>query len=142
MTASHQQAESNVFFETVCGKSISAGYISGVINEAARRAQLFDDKIDLTGISQGANDEIFQCGTPILVRVDPESTYAYLLEEASDRTAETWEIYLEDRKEHGLTLTTSINDGGTGLIAGIPKVYTCVLLKNFMYILPIKSQLK
>lgn len=111
------------FFETVCGTSVSAGYISGVIKEAAERAQKFDDKIDLSGIRQGANDEIFQCGVPILTGVDPESTYTYLLEEARDRTGETWAIYIDERKEHGLELKTSINDGGTGLMAGIPLAF-------------------
>lgn len=111
------------FFETVCEKSISTGYISSILNEASKRAQIFDNQIDLSGIRQGANDEIFQCGVPILTGIDPESTYTYLLEEASDRTAQTWEIYLEDRKERGLDLTTSINDGGAGLMTGIPRVY-------------------
>lgn len=111
------------FFERIYHKQISVGYISGVLQEAAVRAQAFDEGIDLSGINQGANDEIFQCGTPILVGIDPESTYTYLLEEASDRTAETWAIYLSDRKEHGLELSTSINDGGKGLMAGIPQVY-------------------
>lgn len=111
------------FFETIYHKKISAGYISSVLQEAAERAQAFDERIDLSSISQGANDGIFQCETPILAGIDPESTYACLLAEASDRTAETWAIYLSDRKEHGLELTTSINDGGKGLTAGIPQVY-------------------
>ena len=112
------------FFENAIGKvTVSAGYISGVITEAAKRAQAFDDQIDLSGIRQGANDEIFQCGVPVLTGIDPESTFTYLLEEASDRTAETWGLYLDDRKGHGLNLETSINDGGTGLMAGIPKTF-------------------
>ena len=119
------------FFEVAIGKvNVSAGYISGVIADAAKRAQAFDDQIDLSGISQGANDEIFQCGTPILTGIDPESTYTYLLEEATDRTAETWSIYLDDRKDHGLNLETSINDGGVGLMAGIPQVYPDVEIQS------------
>jgi hypothetical protein len=112
------------FFETVIQMSVSAGTISGVIAEATKRARAFDDSIDLSGIRQGANDEIFQCGVPILTGIDPESTYTYLLEEASDRTAETWAIYLDDRRDHGLELGTSINDGGAGLMAGIPQVFS------------------
>lgn len=109
--------------ETALGIYVSIGYISGVIKEASKRAQAFDDQITLEGIRQGANDEIFQCSLPILTGIDPESTYIYLLEDATDRTGETWEIYMQDRKEHGLELETSINDGGAGLLAGIPKVY-------------------
>jgi hypothetical protein len=111
------------FFETVCGMHISTGAISNVVRDAAQQAQAFDDQIDLSGIRQGANDEIFQCGTPILTGIDPESTYTYLLEEASDRKAETWALYLDDRKDHGLELKTSINDAGAGLMAGIPQVF-------------------
>ena len=55
--------------------------------------------------------------------IDTENTYIYLLEEASDRTSETWETYMHDRKERGLDLKVSITDGGTGLLSGIPKVY-------------------
>ena len=55
------------FFETVIGEvTVSAGYISGIIAKATEQARAFDDKIDLSGIRQGANDEIFQCGIPIL----------------------------------------------------------------------------
>jgi len=112
------------FFETAIGKkTVSAGHISGLMAQAAQRARIFDDQIDLSGIRQGANDEIFQCGVPILTGIDPESTYTYLLEEADDRTAETWALYLDDRKGHGLNLETSINDGGTGLMAGIPQAF-------------------
>jgi hypothetical protein len=110
-------------FETVLGQPISTGYISGIIAEASERAQVYDDGVSLEGIRQGANDEIFQGGTPILTGIDPESTYTYLLEEASDRTGDTWEIYMQDRKDHGLELETSISDNGSGLICGIPRVY-------------------
>jgi len=125
LTLDCHSSQSNIqrFFEIIYGQHISIGYISGVIKEAAKRAQEFDDRIDLSDIKQGANDEIFQCGSPILTGIDPISTYTYLLEETSNRTAETWEIYLADRKEHGLDLETSINDGGTGLMAGIPSAF-------------------
>ena len=110
-------------FEDLYQIHVSIGYISGIINDAAVRAQVFDDSIRLEGIQQGANDEIFQGGTPILTGIDAESSYIYLLEEASNRKAETWEIYMQDRKDMGLELDTSINDGAAALIAGISKVY-------------------
>jgi hypothetical protein len=111
------------FFEVICGINMSAGRISEVINEAAKRAQAYDDSINLSGINQMAIDEIFQCGKPILTGVDPVSTYTFLLEEATDRKASTWAIYLDDRKDKGLNPKTSINDGGLGLMAGIPEVF-------------------
>jgi hypothetical protein len=111
------------FFEIICGINMSAGYISGVINDASKRAQEFDNTIDLSQINQMAVDEIFQCGTPILTGVDPISTYTFLLEEAPDRTAETWAVYLDDRKDKGLNPEVSINDGGMGIMAGVPQVF-------------------
>jgi len=110
-------------FEHMFQMKVSIGYISGVINEAAERAQAFDDSVSLEGIHQGANDEIFQCGIPVLTGIDAESSYIYLLDEAGDRTGETWEIYLSDRKDHGLELSASLNDGAAGLKAGVLKVY-------------------
>lgn len=101
----------------------SIGHISGVLKEAARRADELDSKINLGGIHQGANDEIFQCNKPVLTGIDPETSYIYLMEEATDRTAETWQIYMEDCIERGLALETTINDGGSGLNAGIPKAF-------------------
>ena len=108
----------------------SIGYISGVIKEAASHAQAFDDAISLEGIRQGANDEIFQCGVPVLTGIDAESGYAYLLEEAKDRTSETWQLYMEDCKDRGLALETTINDGGSGLNAGIPKAFPEIIIQG------------
>ena len=112
------------FFEAVFGMHISIGKISSIMKDASEKVYKFDESISLEGISQGANDEIFQGNTPIFTGIDPVSTYCYLLEEASDRSAETWATYLQDRKDHGLELKTPINDGGTGLIAGTLEVYS------------------
>ena len=107
----------------------SIGYISGVINEAALRAQAFDETINLEGIRQGANDEIFQCGTPVLTGIDPETSYTYLLVESKDRSAETWQLVMEYCKDQGLALEATINDGGTGLNAGIPKAFPGMIIQ-------------
>ena len=116
--------------ESSLGIHVSTGYISGTINEAVRRAQELDRTISLEGISQGANDEIFQCGTPILTGIDPESSYTYLLKEGEDRTAESWQLHIEGCKERGLALETTINDGGTGLNAGIPKAFPGIIIQS------------
>ena len=115
--------------ESALDIKVSTGYISEVIKEASIRAQSFDDTISLEGIRQGANDEIFQCGAPILTGIDAETSYAYLLEEGKDRSAETWRLYMEDRKDHGLSLETTINDGGTGLNAGIPEAFPEIIIQ-------------
>lgn len=109
--------------QAILGQHISIGKISSIIREASERAQQFDDQITLETIKQGANDEIFQGNVPVLTGIDPESTYIYLLEEAGDRTADTWELFMEDRKDHGLNLEVNISDAGTGLTRGIPRAF-------------------
>lgn len=69
------------------------------------------------------SDDIFQGNIPVLTGIDTESTYVYLLAEAGDRSADTWQLFMEDRREHGLELQVSISDVGTGLTAGIPKAF-------------------
>ena len=116
--------------ESTLGLEVSIGYISSVIKEAAARAQAFDNTISLEGIEQGANDEIFQCNTPILTGIDPVTSYIYMLEEGNDRTSDTWQTFMEDCKERGLALKTTINDGGTGLNAGIPKAFPGIIIQS------------
>lgn len=109
--------------ETNFGVHVSIGEISNVIKEASKQAAIFDDQIDLSKIKIGANDEIFQGDRPVLTGIDLKSTYIYLLEEASNRTADTWEIYMEDRKEKGLNLEETINDGAMALMLGVSNVF-------------------
>lgn len=116
-------------FTSVLGVGISAGRISSILAEASKRAVIFDDSISLDSIKQGANDEIFQGNTPVLTGIDVESTYVYLLAEAGDRSADTWQLFMEDRKEHGLELEVGISDGGTGLNTGIPKVFPDICIQ-------------
>ncbi len=80
----------------VIGVHLSIGKISRIINEAAEKAQEFDEQISLNNIRQGANDEIFQGSAPVLTGIDLESSYVYLLEPADDRSGETWELAMEE----------------------------------------------
>lgn len=105
------------------GKHVSTGKISQILNQAADRAAEFDASIDLSGIRQGANDEIFQCGVPVLTGVDAESTYVYLLQQEGDRSARTWQAAMENCKARSLNLDVSISDFGTGLLSGIPRAF-------------------
>ena len=105
------------------GKYISIGKISQILNQAASRAAEFDASIDLSGIRQGANDEIFQCGMPVLTGIDTDSTYIYLLQQEEDRSAWSWQAAMETCKTRKLDLDVSISDFGTGLLSGIPKAF-------------------
>lgn len=116
-------------FEDVYNMSISVGSISGIMKEASEAAMLFDENVDLSRIKQGASDEIFQGNTPIMVSMDLDSTYAFMLKEATNRSSETWQLYMEECKEQGLELETAIIDGGSGLNAGIPKTFKDVIIQ-------------
>jgi len=112
------------FLDEVFGQSISIGKISSIINEAALTAQRWNDSINLSTIKIGANDEIFQGNSPILVGVDPLTTYTYLLNSADHRDATTWGTYLlEKEKLQNLHLELSVNDGGLGLRKGVKEAF-------------------
>jgi hypothetical protein len=112
------------FISTVFNEWISIGKISRIINEAATKAEHWNSSIDLRGIKTGANDEIFQGSTPILVGVDPNSTFTYMMEEAENRDSTTWGYHLlEKEKTQGLHLDMTVNDGGSGLRKGIKEAF-------------------
>ena len=117
------------FLETNFHKHFSIGKISQILNRAADRAAEFDESIDLSGIRQGANDEIFQCEMPVLTGIDPISTYIYLLQQADDRSSQTWQNAMEACKARNLNLDVSISDFGTGLLSGIPKAFPDALIQ-------------
>ena len=103
---------------------VSIGKISTIINEAASKAEKWNSSIDLGSIKIGANDEIFQGNSPVLVGVDPATTFTYLLEEAENRDSTTWGYhFLEKEKHQNLQLETSVNDGGLGLRKGVKDAY-------------------
>jgi hypothetical protein len=117
-------SDTQEFIEIIYGIHISIGKISQVINEAALKAKEWNSSIKLSNISTGANDEIFQANKPVLVGVEPISTFVYLMEEAENRDSTTWGyMLLEKEKQQGLHLETSVNDGGKGLNKGIKEAY-------------------
>lgn len=103
---------------------VSIGKISRIINEAASKAQEWNSSIDLSGIKIGANDEIFQGKTPVIVGVEPSSTFTYMMEEVENRDSTTWGFHLlENQKNQGLELEMTVNDGGLGLRKGIKEAF-------------------
>lgn len=112
------------FLFEVFGEWFAIGKISRIINEAATKAKIWNESVDLSDIKIGANDEIFQGNTPILVGVDPKSTFSYMLEEADNRDSTTWrEHLLEKKRMQNLYLEMTVNDGGPGLRKGIKEAF-------------------
>jgi hypothetical protein len=116
------------------GVWVSIGKISGIVKEAALKAKEWNSSIDLGSIKTGANDEIFQSNSPVLVGVDPKTTYTYMMEAAENRDSATWGYhFLEKEKNQNLKLETSVNDGGTGLIKGVKDAYPDVEIQNDVF---------
>ena len=103
------------FFQT----TLSKGTIFNIIAAATKRAAQLNLQADLTAVKVGAHDEIFQCGEPVLVGCDVESTYCYLLKLEDSRDSTTWGVNLLDLSEkQGLYPQHTIGDGGSGLRKG------------------------
>ena len=93
------------------------GTIHNIVTDALDKARAINRGEDLSPIRVGAHDEIFQ-GGPVLVGMDPFSTYCYLLQQESHRDATTWGFHLLELLERGLNLDYSIADAGKGIRAG------------------------
>jgi len=100
------------------GLSLSLGTVHNIHARAIAQAQTINQSMDLSSIHYAAPDEIFQNGRPVLVGVDLQSTYCFLLEAVEHRDADTWALELLTLQEQGLKLEYSVADGGTGIRAG------------------------
>ncbi|MBV8884495.1 MAG: hypothetical protein JO235_10940 [Chroococcidiopsidaceae cyanobacterium CP_BM_RX_35] len=97
---------------------ISVGTIHNRLQSAAEKASAINLAQDLSAIKVGLHDEIFQGNQPVLVGVDAESTYCYLLAAAEQRDEDTWGVHLLDASQQGLNLDYTIADAAKGLRAG------------------------
>ena len=100
------------------GYSLSLGTIHNISARAIEQARAINQAQDLSAIRYGAPDEIFQASQPVLVGVDLQFTYCYLLELAEHRDADTWALALLPLQEQGLQLERTVADGGQGIRAG------------------------
>lgn len=111
------------FFDRVLCHPISKGSIHNIREKARRKAEEFDNSIALSSIEAIASDEIFQQGEPVLTVVDLRTRYIPLLEQAKDRTGDTWREALEGKKEQGLAPKVNVSDGGSGLRKGLQEAF-------------------
>ncbi len=70
--------------------SISVGTVHNRLQETAAQAVEINQSQDLTRITVGLQDEIYQANKPVLVGVDAASTYCYLLKLVNHRDEDTW----------------------------------------------------
>ena len=105
-------------FRDLFDTSISVGTVHNRLQETAEKAAEINQSQDLSSITVGLQDEIFQANEPVLVGVDAASTYCYLLQGVERRDEDTWGSYLLDVMEQGFDPDYTIADGGSGLRAG------------------------
>lgn len=110
--------------ENIFDLHMSEGSISNILNEAAEKAKAFNESIPLDKIKIGVSDEIFQAGDPVLVGVEPLSTFVYLMVPSEKRDSVSWWIaYCEKQENQGLNIEESVTDGGLGMKKGIKVAY-------------------
>jgi len=97
---------------------ISVGSVHNVLQSAVAQARSCNEQQDLSGVRIGAHDEIFQGGRPVLVGVDTDSTYCYLLSLEDHRDAETWGVRLLEAQDQGFQPEATVADAGQGIRAG------------------------
>ena len=97
---------------------ISIGTVHNRLQETAKQSAEINQSRDLSGITVGLHDEIFQSDKPVLVGVDAASTYCYLLKSVDHRDEDTWGYHLLDVMAQGFDPDYTIADGGSGLRAG------------------------
>lgn len=97
---------------------ISRGTVHNIIRSAVTLADRHNTCHDLKAVRQGALDEIFQAGDPVLVGCDVASTFCFLLTAAPGRDADTWGVRLRELVDRGFNPDATIADGGQGLRAG------------------------
>lgn len=106
------------FFRDLLDQPIALGTVHNSIAAAVVEARRINAQQDLSRVRAGSHDEVFQSGQPVLVGVDLDSTYCYLLAPEAQRDAETWAVHLWDLADQGLQPDVIIADGGQGLRAG------------------------
>jgi len=85
--------------QAITGLSISEGTVFNALREAVSKAEAINDAEDLRPIREGAHDEIFSQGVPVLVGVEPRSDYLYLLEPSNNRDEASWWAALTEKHE-------------------------------------------
>jgi hypothetical protein len=106
------------FFGDCFDWSISLGTIHNIVRDAFDKAQHHNSQVPLDRVRIGLLDEIFQTQLPVLVGIDADSTYCFLLSQEDNRDAVTWGVRLLELQDRGFNPDAFVADFGTGLRAG------------------------
>ena len=97
---------------------ISLGSVHNIVHSPVAHARRINEQYDLSTIRIGLLDEIFQAHDPVLVGVDAQSTFCFLLSPEEHRDADTWGIRLLELVDRGFVPEATIADFASGLRAG------------------------
>jgi hypothetical protein len=100
------------------GYPMSLGTVHNIVDSAVGCARQVNAAENLSGVTIGAHDEIFQAGDPVLVGVDTRSSYCYLLSLEEHRDGDTWGVRLLELAERGFRPKATIADFAKGLRSG------------------------
>jgi hypothetical protein len=106
------------FFTDVLGWPLSLGTVHNIVQAAVPTARVINNRVHLSAVRIGAHDEIFQSQLPVLVGVDADSSYCYLLSQEQHRDGDTWAVRLLELKDRGFAPEATVADFGAGLRAG------------------------
>ena len=106
------------FFRNALDTPISLGTIHNILRDAVHKANTHNDQQPLDRVRFGLLDEIFQTQLPVLVGVDADSTYCFLLSQEENRDATTWGVRLLELQDRGFNPEANVADFGSGLRAG------------------------
>jgi hypothetical protein len=107
------------FFRDILDYEISKGTIGNIVQRRFATVKEINQRQDLSSITSGLHDEIYQAGDPVLVGCCAHSTFCYLLKLEDSCDANSWGISLLDLKEcQGLAPDFTVIDGGPSARAG------------------------
>ena len=98
-------------------KDMSVGTVHNIVADSVVKAKAINQSESLSAIKVGAHDEIYQAGKPVLVGMDVESTYCYLLAAAEHCDETTWGVHLLDLGKQYLCPDYTIANYGQSLRA-------------------------
>jgi len=105
------------------GIQVSYGKVQQVAAGAEQKAAAFNAREELTGIDDGALDEMYSQGDPVLAGVDLDTGYLFGLSLRDSRSGDDWAEFLGDAKGRGLDLQVVVKDAANGIAAGVATVF-------------------
>jgi len=100
-------------FRDLFDYDICKGSVHNIVYKALDQSKTINHQQDLSKVTVGLHDEIYQAGDPVLAGVCAHTTYCYLLSLEESCDANAWGVHLLDLKEkQNLNPDKTIADGG------------------------------